>query len=282
MSSLTSILAQLKRSLKDFLAAVYLLDGAFVVYGWLKRLRPLTLFHEVQWLGRKPDGLRLPPASLRYLVAGTPDAAWFLEGGRLAAESIREALIRDGTTIDEMGRLLDFGCGCGRVIRHWKGLPASEVYGCDYNSRPIEWDRRNLAFAHFETNQAMPPLPFSDAHFDLIYALSVFTHLTEEAQRAWVAELSRVLRPGAYLLLTACGESYFNQLAPDERDRFAAGELVVKNATAAGHNSCLAYHPPTYVRGRFSDGSFAVVQHLPSGARGNPTQDLWVLRSTFA
>jgi len=65
-----------------------------------------------------PDGgLPLPPARLILKVTGTPEAQWFLRGGLLAAASIRAALARQGAALDDQAALLDFGCGCGRVLR---------------------------------------------------------------------------------------------------------------------------------------------------------------------
>jgi SAM-dependent methyltransferase len=117
------------------------------------------------------DGLPLPPPALIVRVAGTPDPAWFLESGLLAAEAIREALERDGAPVDTLGAILDFGCGSGRVTRRWTGLRGVGVYGSDRDERAIEWCRLNLPFADFETNGLAPPLAFDDEAFDLVYAL---------------------------------------------------------------------------------------------------------------
>ena len=59
-----------------------------------------------------------------HLVAGTADAAWFLEGGARAADSIRSTLSAAGVDLGGVRSLLDFGCGCGRVARYWAVLPA--------------------------------------------------------------------------------------------------------------------------------------------------------------
>src|SRR5579884_4409109 len=76
-----------------------------------------------------PDGLPIPPTELVELVAGTPDVAWFLEGGRRGAESITELLNGVGIRIEELSTILDFGCGCGRVIRHFRTLSNAQLYG---------------------------------------------------------------------------------------------------------------------------------------------------------
>jgi ubiquinone/menaquinone biosynthesis C-methylase UbiE len=63
-------------------------------------------------------------------------------------------------------------------------------------------------FAQFEVNGLAPPLAYEANHFDFIYALSVFTHLPESLQTAWMSELARVLKPGGYLLMTTHRECY--------------------------------------------------------------------------
>lgn len=217
----------------------------------------------------------VPPAQLRVRVAGTADLDWFLEGGRLAAETVREAARRHGRPLDEAGALLDFGCGCGRVLRHWQGLEAV-AHGSDADAAAVEWCRLNLPFARVRTNGAAPPLAYEDAVFDLVYAFSVLTHLPEELQRAWAAELRRLLRPGGLLLVSTHGERYLDRLDERERKRFAAGELVVRWEAAAGTNLCAAYHPRPVIERLFEP--LELLDLVPEGARGNPYQDLSVLR----
>ena len=157
---------------------------------------------EFQFVNRDLDteaeasGLPVPPDELIELVADDKEVLWFLRGGKKAAESIVSSLARVGLNLEDFESVLDFGCGCGRVVRYWKDLDGPAIYGSDFNSKLIEWCQENLRFAKFTVNGLEPPLEYPDDFFDFIYALSVFTHLTEELQDAWVVELARVLRPG--------------------------------------------------------------------------------------
>ena len=179
--------------------------------------------------------------------------------------------------LDSIGSVLDFGCGCGRVTRYWEAFGGA-VAGSDVNGQAVDWCRDNLDFATFERNALAPPLRFDADSFDLAYALSVFTHLTAELQLAWRDELLRVLRPGGLLLLTTHGQSYRSKLDAGERAAFDRGELVVRWGDVPGTNLCSAYHPEPYLRDTFASG-FTFLELEPEGARGNPTQDLVLLRN---
>jgi SAM-dependent methyltransferase len=217
----------------------------------------------------------VPPARLVFRVAGTFDRHWFLDSGRRAAQSIRGTLAAHGVDIGALAAILDFGCGCGRVIRHLQDLPG-EIHGCDQDGPAIEWCRRNLRGARFAVNTIEPPLTYRDEQFALIYALSVFTHLPARLQRDWMDELRRVLAPGGYLLLSFHGTAYLDVMTDDERMAFQAGRLVVRDGPP-GSNLCGAYHPERYVREVLAAG-FSVVDLVVEGATGNPPQDLLLLR----
>ena len=227
--------------------------------------------------GYGSDGLPLPPARLRILVAGTSGSVWFLESGRLAAEAIRDALARHGVEVATVERMLDFGCGCGRVVRHFRDVGGVEIHGSDYNRDLVSWCRQNLRFATFAINDRAPPLAYEDEYFDVIYALSVLTHYPEHLQLAWLRELERVLRPGAVLLLSTHGDAYRERLTSSERAAYDAGRVVVRWESVAGTNLCTAYHPTAYVRETLAR-DFELLEHVPEGAAGNPHQDLVVLR----
>ncbi len=253
----------MKRFILHLLDRFGLVGPAFRVYERLVALRPARRL--------AVDGPPLPPRRLMVRVAGTGDADWFLRSGRAGFDAIAAH-----ASPAELDAVLDFGCGCGRVTRWW-GDFSGTVAGSDVSAPAIDWCRANLPFARFETNALAPPLVFEDESFDLVYALSVFTHLTADLQLAWRDELRRVLRPGGRLLLTTHGRSYIPRLGDEERARFEHGELVVRWAEVAGTNLCSAYHPESYLRDTFANG-FAFLALEPEGARGNPTQDLVLLR----
>ena len=217
------------------------------------------------------DGPPLPPRRLLVRVAGTADGEWFLRSGRAAYDAIAA-----NVPLGEVESVLDFGCGCGRVLRYWSGRGGT-IAGSDRDAGAVDWCRAHLPFATVARNGLAPPLEYEDASFDLVYALSVFTHLTAELQIAWRDELHRVLRPGGRLLVTTHGRAYLPRLENDERARFERGELVVRWSDLAGSNLCSAYHPERYIRDTLAQG-FEVSTIAPEGARGNPTQDLSVLR----
>ncbi len=268
----------MKRLVKEALRRVGLLAVVFrlseiIRTAWFSIRNPQAR----QRLKKGPDGLPLPPLKQMMFVAGTPEVNWFLEGGRLAAQSVRETLEKNGLALEAFSAVLDFGCGCGRVLRHWRNIQGPQWRGADYNAEMIRWCQHNLSFAQFAINPLDPPLPYPAATFDFVYALSVFTHMPEALQHAWMAELGRVLKPGGYLLITTHGERFLGTLTSSEKAQFHAGQLVVTDAEAAGTNLCGAYHPERYVRERLAAG-FDVVDVIPAGAKGHAGQDIYLLR----
>lgn len=268
-------LSEMKRFAIRLLLTLGLLNFARRVTIWLK---PWILFRNALYkLKGAPDNLPLPPSWLIYLAVGTPDIRWFLRGGVLAVESITSSLKKNGVDIGRFASILDFGCGCGRVIRHLQFLTDARLYGTDYNPELINWCERNLTRPEFKLNALSPPLQFEDEKFDFIYAISVFTHLPESLQLSWIDELWRVLRLGGYLLMTTHGEHYLSRLTPDQQKQFAAGKLVVTYENQAGANICGTFHPPLYVYDKLAK-NFTVVDFIPKGFKGAPYQDTYLLR----
>lgn len=222
------------------------------------------------------DELPLPPDVLRLMVAGTDDADWFLSAGRLAAESLTRLLEKHNVSLDESSQVLDFGCGCGRVLRHLGHLPAA-LFGCDTNPVAVDWCSDHLPFARVAVNALESPLDYDAESFDVVYALSVFTHLPARLQSHGMSEMRRVLKPGGVLVLSLHGDATLHHLKRAERADYRAGRLVVRGDDLAGTNHCAAFHPPAFVRGEFSRG-FEALELAPQGATGNPPQDAWVLR----
>jgi SAM-dependent methyltransferase len=250
--------------------------------------RPATRVYELGLAGRsavtrgrdlaEADGLPLPPARLRAQAGPQhADARFFLRSGAQHAQLIRELLGEQGVSLDELDAILDWGCGCGRVLRHWSRLPRGRVFGCDINPKMVEWCAEHLDFAEVKLNELTPRLPYEDGTFGLVYAFSVMTHLNEELQHAWMRECRRVLAPGGYFLFSTLGAYYLGlgRLSDSERRAFEAGELVVLYEGAPGTSLCSAYHPPEYVRDTLA-ADFELVSFRPAVDYGR--HDVNVLR----
>lgn len=220
---------------------------------------------------QSPDDLPLPSPYLVYLVTGQFNVHAFYNNGLLGIDSITKILTENGIDPSDLGSVLDFGCGCGRVLRHWRG---TQIYGTDYNEKLVSWCREALPFAVVATNGSHPPLLYENATFDFVYAISVFTHLSRNLQVPWFEELARVIRPGGHLYITVHGESRLDSLNADHLGQFASGDLVVLAEEQAGTNSCAAFHPEEYVRGTFGE-ILEVVDFVPLGA-ADADQDVYL------
>jgi SAM-dependent methyltransferase len=229
------------------------------------------------------DGLPIPPGRLRVLVSGTADPEYFLDTGRRQAALFERMLERNGRSLREPTVMLDFGCGCGRIARWWGDRDQLELHGCDPDEQLIRWTRENLPFLRSTLSAYDPPLPYADNTFDVVYALSVFTHQPEEHVTTWMAELRRILRPGGHLLFSVAGEGFRDRLREDDAARYRRGEEVVQFETARGTNLCIAYHSPAYVQARLLDGfaleeAFLTPQHPDESADALMPQDCYLVR----
>lgn len=223
-----------------------------------------------------PDGIPIPPGQLIDLVAGNLSIFWFLEGGVLARQAILNLLEKNGFNFNQFSNVLDFGCGCGRIIRHWHSF-SPNFYGTDYNPELIEWCQNNLTFCEFSINNLEPPINYPDNKFDFIYALSVFTHLPKILQIPWLEEMRRILRPNGIIFISVHGNHYKHMLTLREQGLFDQGELIVHQEEIAGSNTCNAFHPKQYLVNNFAK-VMKIIDIVPEGALGNPYQDAILLQ----
>lgn len=220
----------------------------------------------------------VPPPLLRYKVSESTDIRLFFDVGQRIAATIERALDDVGAPMGQMERVLDFGCGCGRTLA-WliSRYPSVQFYGTDIDSASIQWCCEHLR-GYFSTNQEVPPLRFSDAEFDCIYAISVFTHIDEKYQIEWLVELRRILRPGGLLLVSVHGVGTTKTLGAEERTSLQARGLLFKRSSK--HRGIhpdfyhTTFHTKEYVMRRWS-AFFEIVDYKELGLG---YQDLVVLR----
>lgn len=176
----------------------------------------------------------LPPVDLVTRV-GTVEGAdpfdFYLREGAAVRARI-ERLLPAGW--DWTGkRALDFGCGSGRVLRHFLELdPGPELWGCDIDQGSIAWLQANLPALHTFRNELLPPLPIADGFFDLIWATSVFTHIDRWSE--WLLECRRVLAPGGLLIVSWLGEGIWEAMVGEPYRPEAVGITVLRHWQLGG------------------------------------------------
>jgi SAM-dependent methyltransferase len=104
--------------------------------------------------------------------------------------------------------VIDWGAGFGRVAMAFKRLfwPTAEVMGFEVDQFNIDWANASLPDILIQRCDFYPPLPVFTDSVDLLYGISVMTHLTESAQEIWLRELQRIIKPGGICVLTTRGD----------------------------------------------------------------------------
>jgi SAM-dependent methyltransferase len=192
----------------------------------------------------------IPPTALtaRLVQAPAPwsDAEGYLQRGRTALSAIERVLPDDWTWADK--RVLDFGCGAGRVVRHLGDMVGSgEVWGSDIDPACIAWNTEHLGPSiSFTVNEPTPPLPFQTDTFDLVYALSVFTHI-DSHWASWLLELHRVLIPGGLLVATIMSEGMCEAVSGEPWDESRVGMNVYECGQPWARGGPMVLHSPWWI-----------------------------------
>jgi ubiquinone/menaquinone biosynthesis C-methylase UbiE len=185
------------------------------VTGWARKLLAQIRqpsFQRIAFLPYKPDEDFALPRTISPRLADSelpipPPHLWLGYNYPIHGQTHVATMLRiveaSNFQLEAGDRILDFGCGAGRMIRNLHHLSAAcEIWGVDLSSEHILWCRRNLSPPFkFATTTKVPHLPFADGSFRFIYCGSVFTHIDDLAD-AWLLELRRVLRPDGRLYVT--------------------------------------------------------------------------------
>lgn len=208
-----------------------------------------------------------PPLELANRVGSLEGAAdpyaYYEELGSLAREHIVSRL-PSGWEFDGK-RVLDFGCGAGRTLRHFLAeARGAEVWGCDIDVESIRWLEQHLCPPlHVFANGPEPPVQQPAGTFDLIWSVSVFTHLTDSWSR-WLVELHRLLRPDGLLFLTFIGSGISETISGEPHSDRMIGMNVTKCGQSWDLGGPMVLHSPWWVEEHWGRG-FDVLSLRPDG-----------------
>jgi SAM-dependent methyltransferase len=243
------------------------------------RVLPLTFrdLSDSDYAAMRDFGIsRVPPPSLRFRVHGPVDVASFLDGAKRSVDAITAAFALAGESVPGNGKILDFGCGSGRTLLFWLQMPVPpELYGVDIDGEAIAWARDNVP-VKVQQISPRPPLEYPDNFFDVIYSISVFTHLSEDFHRAWLGELLRVVRAGGLVMATVHSQSAIDALPAHFRRKLNDRGFLFYREEAWEHIFPEFYHTafqtPDYVRREWGS-LFDIIGKVCMGH-----QDLMVMR----
>jgi len=241
----------------------------------------------------------VPPQELRRLDAA-PEEPIYLWTGLVDITNFFGIYQRLATPpTDHKPRVLDFGCGSGRIARYLNMHEAVEAFGVDANPLLVEWCQLNLDRVMTLLQAGRQRLPFGDALFDFVYATSLFTGAAPSRMQQCFDEVTRVLAPGGLLLAVTYGPTALNTIrgSPTHQATLqidaaraaelietlpAAGRIHLPNAAAtaradqADERDGYTFIHPDYSAEHWNTAAFEVLQHIPGGLRG--WQDIVVLR----
>lgn len=153
------------------------------------------------------------PPQFQLQNVGTQSWEQFTEQSEHIVPEVKRELLNCLETACKKPKVLDFGCGIGRIaLKLWQDCQLP-THGCDINPEAISYLNRQLNGQETVKGPELcitdytPPLPYEDNFFDAVFSISIWTHLPPSLQVPWLEEIHRILKPGAHALISIASTS---------------------------------------------------------------------------
>lgn len=145
------------------------------------------------------------------LTSTAPDkVASYMAGAEQFVDILEAAVKEAGRDWDAIGRALEIGCGYGRIVRRLsRRLPGERIAVCDMIEEGARFTASEFGATQVPVMERAHPKP-SDT-YDLVYLLSVYTHLPRAVVHANLADVARALKPGGIVVFTIHGQGSAEQ-----------------------------------------------------------------------
>ena len=203
---------------------------------------------------------------------------YFDDGARSAARL--GSLLADVCALgDRSVELLEFASGFGCVTRHLRrALPRVATTSCDIHSEAIRFLRETLGVAALQSTSVPEDLR-SPTRFDVVFALSFFSHMPERTFGRWLRALAALVKPGGFLAFTAHGrvsrDEHLSQCHPDADGYFFHPASEQKDLDVAEDGTTISL--PRWVLARAFEVPTLRLRHFREGVWWEH-QDLYVFR----
>lgn len=159
-----------------------------------------------------------PKDDIYQFFAGSPIAcdpirAYLSDGWRTLAELLI-VLEQVNAPLTRMGRVLEFACGYGRFTRHLAKAMPGRVACSDILPGSVDFVRERFGVDGFYSCQDPDQIAFPEK-YDLVFVLSLLTHLPVGMWVPWLRSMGRAVAPGGILLFTVHSEIEGNRVGID-------------------------------------------------------------------
>lgn len=142
----------------------------------------------------------------------------YLRGCQRSFTVIEETLREVSNRPVRGARVLDWGSSIGGVSILMKQAGAARVVASDVDAHALNWLAETCPDVETAKLEPDEPLPLPDRSFDIIYGISILTHIPAEMQDFYISELSRVLSDTGTLILTVASYAALEMTSKDGRD----------------------------------------------------------------
>jgi hypothetical protein len=211
----------------------------------------------------------------------------YFQGGEWNAAEVEKVLRDHGFSLGDARSLLEFACGWGRVTRHLIHLvDPARITVSDIDPRAVDFVRRELGVRGFYSTSGADEL-VHDRRYDVIVAVSLFSHLPPAHWGPWLRRLGGLLDEDGVFLFSTLGMHAFEVNVPQAdwggfsrvTEGFFYSEANETRGRLSADHYGTAYVDDTFVRNAAAErfpGRF--VAFCPQALNG--FQDVYLLQRT--